>query len=129
MSERDDSMAVTENACPFCGESILEKVNGDFSIVFRCSGCTYRVDVPDLDARFATCAECGGPTKFRHGKFGVFIGCVRFPKCRFKWTVPGVRNYPRPTTTLLSTPKPYSRVKPRDEGNPEPEEKIEEDGF
>jgi ssDNA-binding Zn-finger/Zn-ribbon topoisomerase 1 len=130
INDDGSSMTFTKYACPFCGEAILEKVNGDFSIIFRCSSCTYRVDVPDLDDRFAICGECGGPTKFRHGAYGVFIGCMRFPKCRFKWTVPGVRNYPRPTSTITYRPKPYSRVKQsveREDKNTE--EKIEDDGF
>ena len=110
IDEDGSSMTVTKYACPFCGEAILEKVNGDFSIIFRCSSCTYRVDIPDLDDRFAICPECGGPTKFRHGAYGVFLGCMRFPKCKGKWTVPGVRNYPRPTSTIAYRPKPY--VKP-----------------
>jgi len=29
------------------------------------------------------CPQCGGDLISREGKFGVFIGCVNFPRCRF----------------------------------------------
>jgi ssDNA-binding Zn-finger/Zn-ribbon topoisomerase 1 len=88
------NMCVTHRDCPFCGDQLLEGIGSDNSIHFACSSCAYKVDIPDLDPRFATCATCGAPTKFRHGIRGVFIGCIRFPKCRFTWTVPGARIIP-----------------------------------
>ncbi len=29
------------------------------------------------------CPYCGSPLKFRNGKFGTFIGCNRYPKCKY----------------------------------------------
>ncbi len=29
------------------------------------------------------CPECGNPLMIRHGRFGKFIGCSNFPKCRY----------------------------------------------
>jgi formylglycine-generating enzyme required for sulfatase activity len=30
----------------------------------------------------ATCPDCGGPMKLRHGRHGPFLGCAAFPRCR-----------------------------------------------
>ncbi|MFH1207841.1 MAG: restriction endonuclease [Patescibacteria group bacterium] len=39
------------------------------------------VEVPESHAE--TCPRCGGMLQERHGKFGEFIGCGNYPKCKF----------------------------------------------
>jgi DNA topoisomerase-1 len=29
------------------------------------------------------CPECGAPLRIRYGRFGKFVGCTRFPECRY----------------------------------------------
>lgn len=29
------------------------------------------------------CPECGSPVNLKEGKYGLFYGCSKFPKCRF----------------------------------------------
>ena len=33
--------------------------------------------------RQGICPYCGSPLKFRNGKYGTFIGCSRYPKCKY----------------------------------------------
>ncbi|MER3400863.1 MAG: type I DNA topoisomerase [Thermoflexus sp.] len=42
------------------------------------------------------CPECGAPLQIRHGRFGKFVGCTRFPECR----------YTRPFYNRLGVPCP-----------------------
>ncbi len=42
------------------------------------------------------CPECGAPLQIRYGRFGKFIGCTRFPECR----------YTRPFYNKLGVPCP-----------------------
>ncbi|WP_366509144.1 topoisomerase DNA-binding C4 zinc finger domain-containing protein [Ruminococcus sp.] len=30
----------------------------------------------------AVCPECGAVMKFKEGKYGEFLGCSRYPKCK-----------------------------------------------
>ena len=34
------------------------------------------------------CSKCGAKMKFRKGKYGVFLGCSNYPKCRNTASVP-----------------------------------------
>ena len=29
------------------------------------------------------CPECGSPVSLKEGKYGLFYGCSKFPKCKF----------------------------------------------
>ncbi|WP_322797965.1 type I DNA topoisomerase [Thermoflexus sp.] len=42
------------------------------------------------------CPECGAPLQIRYGRFGKFVGCTRFPECR----------YARPFYNKLGVPCP-----------------------
>ena len=42
------------------------------------------------------CPECGAPLQIRYGRFGKFVGCTRFPECR----------YTRPFYNKLGVPCP-----------------------
>ncbi|SNB62458.1 type I DNA topoisomerase [Thermoflexus hugenholtzii] len=42
------------------------------------------------------CPECGAPLQIRYGRFGKFVGCTRFPECR----------YTRPFFNKLGVPCP-----------------------
>lgn len=40
-----------------------------------------RKEKEDIKARL--CPKCGGVLKERNGKYGTFMGCSNYPKCRF----------------------------------------------
>ena len=48
-----------------------------------------------------TCKECGGQMVLRHGKYGPFMGCLNFPKCRYTFDP----SKPQPPLVDLKCPK------------------------
>ena len=85
----------TEYVCPKCGQPLLLRT-GKRGRFFGCSGypeCTYAADVGEDGAPserkqpVATeekCPECGeGVLIVREGRRGKFLGCSRFPRCRY----------------------------------------------
>lgn len=36
----------------------------------------------ELPAGPGPCPLCGGPTTLRKGRFGLFLGCCKFPECK-----------------------------------------------
>lgn len=47
---------------------------------FRSGNSTFKDVVMEI---VSFCPECGAPMKERHGKYGVFYGCSRFPSCSY----------------------------------------------
>ena len=45
------------------------------------------------------CPECGNPLVYRKGKFGKFIACSNFPKCRY------IKNEPKEEKDICDCPK------------------------
>jgi formylglycine-generating enzyme required for sulfatase activity len=43
----------------------------------------------------AKCPDCGGPMQMRHGKYGAFLGCSAYPRCKGSRELPGGREKPR----------------------------------
>jgi DNA topoisomerase I len=98
--------ATTTQYCDNCGKEMLIK-RGRFGTFLACSGypdCkttrrmvqgTKQAHGPDvvLDEKCPTCAE--GQLLRRHGRFGEFIGCQNYPKCK----------YTRPITLGIKCPK------------------------
>ena len=98
--------ATTTQYCDNCGKEMLIK-RGRFGTFLACSGypdCkttrrmvqgTKQAHQPDvvLDEKCPTCSE--GQLVRRHGRFGEFIGCQNYPKCK----------YTRPITLGIKCPK------------------------
>ncbi len=98
--------ATTTQYCDNCGKEMLIK-RGRFGTFLACSGypdCkttrrmvqgTKQAHQPDvvLDEKCPTCNE--GQLVRRHGRFGEFIGCQNYPKCK----------YTRPITLGIKCPK------------------------
>ena len=94
--------------CPECGEELLMK-KGRFGVFWGCSAypeCAYTRNLsgrpgqqPEPGRKKAPpvrveekCPRCGGELFIRQGKFGSFLGCGGFPKCKFtRDTNPGRR--------------------------------------
>jgi DNA topoisomerase-1 len=98
--------ATTTQYCDNCGKEMLIK-RGRFGTFLACSGypdCkttrrmvqgTKQAHQPDviLDEKCPTCGD--GQLLRRHGRFGEFIGCQNYPKCK----------YTRPITLGIKCPK------------------------
>jgi DNA topoisomerase I len=85
----------TKTACPKCKEGKLEKIwskTGYFLGCNRYPDCDYKASQQELnfnkedyDPEFdwdQPCPICSGEMKVRHGKYGPFLGCLRYPDCR-----------------------------------------------
>jgi DNA topoisomerase-1 len=93
--------------CPDCGREVTLK-NGRFGPYFGCSGypkCAFVANLRgDAKKRAAAevptpakpkpiptdipCEQCGTPMVIRTGRSGPFLGCGKYPKCRFSKPLP-----------------------------------------
>ena len=86
----------TDEVCPECGKPLVIKL-GKYGKFFSCSGfpkCKYAKPFSDVDldgqpdeideSQLAgVCPKCGGGLKLKEGRFGKFIACLNYPKCKF----------------------------------------------
>lgn len=92
----------TEISCPKCQEGKLQKVWFKTKYFFGCSrypDCDYSAPVEELtfskedyapDFNWEqSCPLCQGEMKVRHGRYGAFLGCLRYPECK------GIINLPK----------------------------------
>jgi DNA topoisomerase-1 len=92
---------VTEIDCPKCGQK-LQKIWSRNKYFYGCSNypeCDYTAPIEaltfnreDYDPAFdwdQTCPHCGSPMTLRHGKYGAFLGCSKYPDCK------GIVNIPK----------------------------------
>lgn len=92
---------LTDIDCPTCG-SKLQKIWFKNKYFYGCSrypDCTYSAPIEELSfnkEEYADdfnweqlCPKCESPMKLRHGKFGPFLGCTAYPKCK------GIVNIPK----------------------------------
>ena len=91
--------------CPECGEGTLTGKRSRFGPFLGCSrypDCRYihrpeaaanaaaAGSVPELPGVGESCPECGqGTLAARRGRFGTFVGCNRYPDCRYIHKTPG----------------------------------------
>lgn len=91
----------TDLDCPTCGAK-LQKVWFRNKYFYGCSRypeCTFSASLEELSFNKDDYAEdfnwehpcpiCSGPMKVRHGRFGAFLGCTKYPDCR------GIVNIPK----------------------------------
>lgn len=101
---------MTDIDCPKCGEAKLQKIWSKSRYFYGCArypDCDYTTSSEELSFKKEDYAEnfdwdqkcpiCGSPMKVRHGRFGAFLGCTRYPECK------GIINIPKPGETPLST--------------------------
>ncbi|MDF2550297.1 MAG: topA [Chlamydiales bacterium] len=85
---------LTDIDCPKCGNK-LQKVWHKNKYFYGCSGypeCSYSAPIEELNFRKEDylegfnweqpCPTCQGEMKVRHGPYGAFLGCLRYPECR-----------------------------------------------
>ena len=91
----------TDKPCPKCGNN-LEKIWARKKYFYGCSkypDCDYTAPLEELELNKddyiddfdwdQPCPKCGGEMRVRSGRFGVFFGCVNYPKCN------GIVNIPK----------------------------------
>jgi DNA topoisomerase-1 len=99
---------MTEIDCPLCA-SKLQKVWFKSKYFFGCSkypDCKYsapaeeilfnKEDYADDFDWGQKCPVCSSEMKTRHGRFGAFLGCTRYPECK------GIINIPRKGEEVIS---------------------------
>jgi DNA topoisomerase-1 len=99
---------MTDIDCPKCGEGKLQKIWSRSKYFYGCSRypeCTYSVPIEevafnkeDYAADFdwdQPCPICGSEMKVRHGRYGAFLGCTRYPECK------GIINIPKKGETAI----------------------------
>jgi DNA topoisomerase-1 len=92
---------LTELDCPKCGQK-LQKIWSRNKYFYGCSNyptCDFTspieaisFDKGDYDPNFnweQNCPTCESPMTLRHGRFGPFLGCSRYPECK------GIVNIPK----------------------------------
>lgn len=101
--------AIDEN-CPLCGKPLSIRL-GKRDRFIGCTGypdCSYtravneKADQASEDAELVegkTCSDCGGALKIKHGRFGKFIGCSNYPKCKH------IESLNKPTDTGVECPE------------------------
>lgn len=93
---------MTEIDCPKCGEGKLQKIWARSKYFYGCSrypDCSYSAPIEEVTFNkedYADgfnweqpCPTCGSEMKVRHGRYGTFLGCTRYPECK------GIINIPK----------------------------------
>lgn len=91
----------TDLDCPKCGHK-LQKIWSKSRYFYGCSAypdCDFTASIEELNFKredYAPdfnwdqpCPVCGGKMQVRHGRYGPFLGCTRYPDCK------GIVNIPR----------------------------------
>jgi DNA topoisomerase I len=92
---------LTDITCPECKKHKLHKIWAKGKYFYGCSGypeCEYTNSIEGLNFKkedYAAdfkwdqpCPKCGGKMAVRHGRFGAFLGCLNYPKCRGLINIP-----------------------------------------
>ena len=66
--------------CPECEEKLNYIEEGDIPYL-KCPECGYNLEVK-ID-KLPKCPTCGSRLRKRQGKEGFFLGCSKFPECRY----------------------------------------------
>lgn len=85
---------LTDIDCPKCGQK-LQKIWSRNKYFYGCANypeCDYTTAIEavdfkkeDYDPAFdwdQSCPQCSSPMTLRHGRFGPFLGCSRYPECK-----------------------------------------------
>lgn len=86
--------------CPKCGKTVLKIWAGN-KYFYGCSAypdCDYTAAIESIDFKkedYAEdfnwdqpCPKCGSKMIVRHGRFGAFLGCTKYPECQGIVTIP-----------------------------------------
>ena len=106
----DVTQEAIEEACPQCGAPLSIRLgrHGRFIGCTKYPECDYTRDLADATkpeqppaevVEDRSCPECGSELQMKRGKYGKFIGCSAYPKCRY------IEPLERPQDTGVTCPK------------------------
>jgi len=106
----DVTQEVIEEVCPQCGAPLSIRLgrHGRFIGCTKYPECDYTRDLADATrpeqppaevVEGRSCPECGSKLQVKRGKYGKFIGCGAYPKCRY------IEPLERPQDTGVTCPK------------------------
>lgn len=108
---------LTDIDCPTCGEGKLQKIWARSKYFYGCSrypDCTYSAPIEEVSFNKDDYAEdfkweqpcpiCNSEMKVRHGRYGAFLGCLRYPECKGIINIPKKGEAPIPTENLPKCP-------------------------
>jgi DNA topoisomerase-1 len=93
VKRKDVTQEMLDENCPECGKPLSVRL-GKRDRFIGCTGypeCSYtralkeKAEEASHDAEIVegrVCPDCEGPLKIKHGRFGKFIGCGNYPKCK-----------------------------------------------
>lgn len=93
VKRKDVTQELIDEQCPLCGKPLSIRL-GKRDRFIGCTGypdCSYtraveaKPEEATQDAEIVEgrqCPDCGGDLKIKHGRFGKFIGCGNYPKCK-----------------------------------------------
>lgn len=93
VKRKDVTQEILNEKCPECGKPLSLRL-GKRDQFIGCTGypdCSYTRAVHEQPAEAThdaelvegrQCPDCGGDLKIKHGRFGKFIGCGNYPKCK-----------------------------------------------
>lgn len=93
VKRKDVTQETLDENCPECGKPLSIRL-GKRDRFIGCTGypdCSYtralkeNAEAASHDAEVVegrSCPDCGGDLKIKHGRFGKFIGCGNYPKCK-----------------------------------------------
>lgn len=91
----------TKHKCPKCEDGMLQKVWAKSKYFLGCSNypdCDYRISIEEFEfdkSNYADdfdwdqkCPKCDAEMKVRHGPYGAFLGCTKYPECKGLVSIP-----------------------------------------
>ncbi len=94
VKRKDVTQEQLNEKCPECGKPLSIRL-GKRDRFIGCTGypdCSYTRAVDEKPGETSNnaeqvegrnCPDCGGVLKIKHGRFGKFIGCGNYPKCKY----------------------------------------------
>lgn len=110
VKRQDVTQELTDEKCPLCGKPLSIRL-GKRDRFIGCTGfpdCSYtrameeQVETASQDAELVEgrqCPDCGNALKIKHGRYGKFIGCSGYPKCKH------IESLNKPTDTGVECPE------------------------
>lgn len=110
VKRQDVTTEIIDEKCPECGKPLSIRL-GKRDRFIGCTGypdCSYTRAVEEKADEAAaaadlvegrTCPDCGGALKIKHGRYGKFIGCSSYPKCKH------IESLNKPTDTGVECPE------------------------
>lgn len=94
LSKKELTEVATAEVCEKCGKPMVIKT-GRYGRFLACTGfpeCKNTKPLPEsqageekqtIDLSGQKCDTCGSPLIIKHGRYGVFLSCSRYPECKF----------------------------------------------